>query len=82
MRIIAYRKYNDVDVYFEEYNWIAKNRQYIDFQKGEIKCPYERRVYNVGFIGEGKYKPNKSSWLKFSFKERQELLKKIVKEIV
>ena len=58
MKIIAYRKYNDVDVYFEEYNWIAKNRQYIDFQKGEIKCPYERRVYNVGFIGEGKYKPN------------------------
>ena len=25
-------------------------------KKGEIKCPYERRTYGVGYIGVGEYK--------------------------
>ena len=56
MIIIEYRKAHDVDVYFPQYDWIARNKQYYNFKKGEIKCPYEKRYYNVGYIGEGKYK--------------------------
>lgn len=56
MIIKEYRKYDDVDVYFHEYDWIAKNKQYNHFKKGNIKCPYERRFYNKGYIGEGIYK--------------------------
>ena len=56
MEIIEYRKSNDIDVYFEEYNWIFYHTQYDNFRKGTLKCPYERRTYNIGYLGEGKYK--------------------------
>lgn len=56
MIIVGYEEYADIDVYFPEYNWTAKNRTYGTFKKGKIRCPYERTVYGVGYIGEGKYK--------------------------
>ena len=56
MIIKEYRKAIDIDVYFPEYDWIFKHAKYQNFQKGEIKCPYEPRYYNVGYLGEGKYK--------------------------
>lgn len=33
MKIIDYRKYNDIDVYFEEYNYTKTNVNYIQFKK-------------------------------------------------
>ena len=56
MKIIEYRTNKDIDVYFPEYDWTAKNTRYDVFKKGKIKCPYEKRYYGVGYIGEGKYK--------------------------
>lgn len=56
MIIVNYRMNRDIDVYFPEYDWIAKGVGYDKFKKGAIKCPYERRIYGVGYIGEGKYK--------------------------
>ena len=56
MIIIKYRKAIDIDVYFPEYNWTYKGAQYTAFKNGKIKCPYERRVYGVGYFGEGEYK--------------------------
>lgn len=56
MVIVEYRNALDIDIYFPEYNWTAKGMQYSNFKKGNIKCPYERTVYGVGYIGEGKYK--------------------------
>ena len=56
MIIKEYRKYSDIDVYFPEYNWIAKHVQYNQFEKGNIKCPYEPRTFGVGYLGEGEYK--------------------------
>ena len=41
---------------FPEYDWTAKHVQYNNFKNGKIKCPYEPRVYGVGYLGEGKYK--------------------------
>lgn len=61
MMIIEYRNTKDIDVYFPEYDWIAKNARYEHFKKGLIKCPYERRTWNIGFIGEGKYKSSENS---------------------
>ena len=55
MVIKEYRKWDDVDVYFPEYDWIFKHTRYGDFKKGEIKCPYEARYFNIGYLGEGKY---------------------------
>lgn len=33
MVIVKYRKYSDIDVYFPEYNWIARNKEYRHFKK-------------------------------------------------
>ena len=55
MVIKEYRKYKDIDVYFPEYNWIFKHARYDTFKKGNIKCPYEPRLYGHGYLGEGKY---------------------------
>ena len=56
MVITEYRKYSDIDVYFPEYDWIAKGARYETFKNGKISCPYEKRTYGVGYLGEGKYK--------------------------
>ena len=56
MEIVGCRRSTDIDVYFEEYNWIAKNRDYKEFVRKTLTCPYERRTYGVGYLGEGKYK--------------------------
>lgn len=61
MVIVEYRKYSDIDVYFPEYDWIAKNRRYDKFKNGSVKCPYEKTVYGVGYFGEGKYKASENS---------------------
>ena len=55
MIIVEYRKAIDIDVYFPQYNWTTKNRVYDTFKKGTIKCPYEKRYYGVGYLGEGDY---------------------------
>lgn len=56
MVIIGYRKAKDIDVYFPEYNWTFEHGIYTNFKNGKIKCPYERRYYDNGYSGEGKYK--------------------------
>lgn len=59
--IVGYRKYNDIDVYFPEYDWTIEHIQYGQFKKGNIRCPYERRVYGVGYLGEGDYKTKENN---------------------
>ena len=60
MIIKEYRSCMNIDVYFPEYNWTAKHLQYDNFKKGNIKCPYEPKVYGVGYLGEGKYKASEN----------------------
>ena len=63
MVIKEYRSNRDIDVYFPEYNWTSKNKKYQKFKKRNIKCPYEPRVYGVGYLGEGKYKTKENGKL-------------------
>ena len=56
MVIIGYRMNRDIDVYFPKYDWTFKGTTYKNFKNGNIKCPYERNIYGIGYIGEGKYK--------------------------
>lgn len=53
--IIKYNNYDNIDIYFPQYDWTYKNSNYEVFKKGNIKCPYEPRVYGIGYVGEGKY---------------------------
>lgn len=56
MFISEYRSNKDIDVYFPHRDWTAKHVQYNNFKNKSIKCPYEPRLYNKGYVGEGKYK--------------------------
>ena len=60
MVIVGYRMNRDMDVYFPEYDWTFKGVQYSHFKEGNIKCPYERRYYGVGYLGEGRYKTSEN----------------------
>lgn len=60
MIISGYRNPIDIDVYFPEYDWTAKGVRYGNFKRGAVSCPYERTVYGIGYIGEGKYKMSKN----------------------
>lgn len=60
MIISRYNNVRDIDVYFPGYDWTIKHVQYNNFKKGNISCPYERRVFGVGYLGEGKYKSNEN----------------------
>ena len=58
MVIVDYKNANNIDVYFPEYDWVAKNREYSKFKKGNIKCPHERRVCGVHRIVAETFIPN------------------------
>lgn len=55
MWIINYHRWSNIDVQFEN-DYIAKNVTYQNFQQGSIKNPYFPNIFEVGYIGEGKYK--------------------------
>ena len=60
MIIVEYRGCMDIDVYFPQYDWIARNKQYYNFKRGQISCSYEKTIYGIGYIGEGKYKASEN----------------------
>ena len=55
MVVLKYTNYGNIDVYFPEYDYISYNKHYGDFKKGKISCPFEPRVYGIGYTGIGKY---------------------------
>lgn len=76
MEIIEYRKYNDIDIYFEEYDWIYHGARYDHFKEGTIKCPYEKRTHSVGYIGEGKYNSGKAKNLSSAYMDWVSMLQR------
>ena len=80
MIIVEYRETKDIDVYFPEYNWTAKNKQYIAFKNGNIKCPYEPRIYGHGYIGKGKYKSKENGRTSKCYRTWCDMLKRCYDE--
>ena len=76
MVIKEYRKWNDVDIYFPEYDWTGKNNTYQNFKNGKIKCPYEPRIYGHGYLGEGKYKMSENGKNKREYDIYHDVLKR------
>ena len=72
----------DVDVYFPEYDWTFEHAEYNPFKRGSIKCPYEKRVYGVGYLGEGKYKPSENGKLTRVYKTWHHMLERCYDEKV
>lgn len=61
MKIIKYINKDNIDVLFIEQNYIKKNVKYRAFVKGNIKSPYDKTVYGIGYIGEGIYSHKNNS---------------------
>lgn len=60
MIIVEYVNNSNISVLFPEFNYKKDKCQYFHFKKGNIKCPFEKSMYGVGYIGEGLYKSVKS----------------------
>jgi uncharacterized protein YdaL len=56
MEIIEYISSNNITLKFDD-GYILTNRDYTAFKKGNIRYPYDKSIYNIGYIGEGIYKP-------------------------
>jgi len=57
MKIIVYRSYTDMDIEFlDKFHYVKQHQTYSNFNKGQVKKPYDKTVYGVGFIGVGKHK--------------------------
>lgn len=54
MTIIEYESSKNIIVEFE--NGYRVKSRYGDFKKGSIKSPYDKTIFNVGYLGEGEYK--------------------------
>ena len=78
--IVEYRGALDIDVYFPEYDWIVRNVRYDHFKNGLIKCPYEPRIYGVGYIGEGKYKSRENGKITRVYSTWNNMLKRCYDE--
>ena len=56
MKIIEYNASNDIWIEFQDRYKTKIHTTYYNFKNGGIKNPYHPNVYNIGYIGEGKYK--------------------------
>ena len=56
MKIVEYKEAKDIIVEFQDEYKVKVHTQYVCFQKGKVKNPYDREVYGVGYLGVGKYK--------------------------
>ncbi|UUV46298.1 hypothetical protein [Bacillus phage vB_BanS-Thrax2] len=57
--VVEYKNANDIVVEFE--NGYKVHTTYQNFKKGNVKSVYDKSVFNVGYIGEGNYKPSINS---------------------
>lgn len=56
MKIVKYNNARDILVEFQDEYKAKVHTEYKHFKKGNVKNPYHKNVYNIGYIGEGKYK--------------------------
>ena len=55
MKIIEYISYNKIIVEFQDKYKAKVTSQYGEFKKGKTRNPYDKNVFSVGYMGEGKY---------------------------
>ena len=69
MKIIKYNNYSDIVVEFDDkYKTIVKC-QYGMFKNGKLGNPNDNTVYNIGRLGQGKYKSkfNKKQTIQYQY---------------
>lgn len=56
MKIIVWNAASDIQVQFRDDHMAVVHTTYRNFQKREVKNPYDKSVYGVGYVGEGMHK--------------------------
>ena len=57
MKIIRIRNKSDIDVQFiDDIKYVKEHTNYQNFLRGQIKNPYDKSMYGIGYLGVGKYK--------------------------
>ncbi len=56
MKIIEYNKANDIVVEFQDKYKAKIHTRYCHFKDGKVRNPYHLSVFNIGYMGEGKFK--------------------------
>ena len=81
MWIVDYKNATDITVRFEN-GYICKTR-YGEFIRGKVSNPYDRTVYNIGYLGEGKYKTYNNEKVTPQYQTWKDMLKRCysIKEI-
>lgn len=75
MKIIRYDGWEDIDVQFQDEFYYIKERQtYSNFKKGEIKNPYDRTVFGVGYVGVGEYKTKENGRFTIYYQQWKNML--------
>ena len=59
IEIVEYFRSNNITVLLDD-KTLIKEVQFADIIRGNIKNPYHKSVYGVGYLGEGEYKPTKN----------------------
>lgn len=60
MKIIKYNRSNDIIVEFQDEYKAKIHTEYRNFQKGNVRNPYDKTACGIGYLGEGKYKGKKN----------------------
>ena len=63
MKIIEYNSSSNIVVEFQDIYKFRTNAIYQQFENGEIKNPYDKVIFNVGFIGKGKYNSKNNGYI-------------------
>lgn len=56
MRIVEYKNNNNIIVEFQDEYKTKVHTQYNHFKNGNVKNPFYKSIFGIGYIGEGKYK--------------------------
>lgn len=55
MKIIEYNRNDDIWIEFQDEHKAKVHTSYSNFKKGQVKNPFHPSVYDIGYIGQGKY---------------------------
>lgn len=58
MKIVKYKDAMNIVVEFQDKHKAKVHTRYSVFKNGQIKNPFHKSIFNVGYIGQGKYKTN------------------------
>lgn len=81
MKIIAYRTSKDIDVEFlDGHHYVKKNTTMSNFNKGNIKNPFDIAIYGIGYVGDGKYIGHEDCVSTSAYRSWQKILERCYNE--